>query len=219
MTNQTNCSKPKGQYCRLHNPAPSVLALQKKITEYETKVSALLEPPFNTEAEIESLNDELQLLTNGVIRIERETSLRSHDIYNVHFDAEHDLVLLVAYPKDGGNPTRAIDYGFSAKTDYSKKNLTFEQAFSERNLSDYASENPYYPSDISMSKIERSKSLRTYHEERTGVSFYTPPVNGNRRINYDGIEYVNEQYEGERAKVAECVTAFFKKLDRSKGIK
>jgi hypothetical protein len=220
MTEPTKCSKPKGQYCRLHNPAPSASSLQQKIKEYETKLSVLLEPPFNTEAEIESLNEELSTLSGGVIYIKHDkVNIQGYDIYRVNFDAEHDLSLIVAYPQEGGEPTRVIDYGFDIRTNYSKKNLSFEEAFSESNLSSYAEDNPYYPGRISMSELEQSKPLRKYHEERAEVNFYTSPVNGNVRINYNAVEYANEQYVLERAKIADKVSSFFRKLDKSKSIK
>lgn len=219
MTDSTKCSKPKGQYCRLHNPAPSASSLQQKIKEYETKLSVLLEPPFDTEREIESLNDELGTLSGDVISVKHDSSVQDYDIYNVDFNAEHDLSLIVAYPQEGGEPTRVIDYGFSTRTDYSKKNLSFEEAFSESNLSSYADDNPYYPGRISMSELEESKPLKKYHEDRAEVNFYTSPVNGNVRINYDAIEYADEQYALDRAKIADQVSSFFRKLDKSKGIK
>ena len=219
MTDSTKCSKPKGQYCRLHNPAPSASSLQQKIKEYETKLSVLLEPSFDTEREIESLNDELGTLSGDVISVKHDSSVQDYDIYNVDFNAEHDLSLIVAYPKKGGEPTRVIDYGFSTRTDYSKKNLSFKEAFSESNLSSYADDNPYYPGRISMSELEKSKPLKKYHEDRAEVNFYTSPVNGNVRINYDAIEYADEQYALDRAKIADQVSSFFRKLDKSKGIK
>ena len=220
MTTPTKCSKPKGQYCRIHNPAPTNVSVGQQVEDSKKKIANLLKPKFNADQEMDVLNDKLQAKIRGSISIDHVPSTsKTHDVYYVAFSAEHDLNLCVAYPKDGGEPIRAIDYGFTDSKDYSGGNLSFDGAFSESNLSYYAGENPFYPSDLNVLDVQNDRYVRDYYEKKHGISIYTPPVYGNVSVDYDAIDEINDKHEIERAEIAVLVSDFFKKLDDSKGVR
>lgn len=220
MSTPTKCSKPKGQYCRLHNPAPTVASLEAEIAGYKKKVQELLATTpieaYDMEAELERVKDKLNDLTGGSISIEHDTHYLNHDVFNITFNAEHDLTMFVAYPNNGEQPIRGIDYGFITRNKVYPV-IPVEEFLTELNLSELADENPYYPGNISVYQLDTDKRIRLFYEEKYQVKFYSEPVNGNVRIKYDTVDWVNAENAEERTKITETVVSFFKKLDAAKG--